>query len=133
MALWNVNGQIIYTEGALSITPTGPGSVFARRHTYMVPRTNVGKGGFIMKDSKKFHVPSWIEVHPETSFDDIMVEEKLFEELFIEPKSWEFKSSTGDKTYTVKQKKDGALYCDCWGYIGHKKCKHITEVRENKM
>ena len=81
-----------------------------------------------MKDGKKFHTPSWIEVHPETTHDDIVVEKKLFEELFVEPKTWTFKSSSSDKTYTVKYNKHGQLSCDCWGYIAHRKCKHIKDV-----
>jgi len=47
-----------------------------------------------------------------------------FEELFSdETKTWTFESATSDKTYTVTQGK--WLFCDCWGYIAHKKCKHI--------
>ena len=81
-----------------------------------------------MKDGKKFHTPSWIEVHPETTLDDIEVEKKLFEELFVEPKTWTYKSSSSDKTYTVKYNKNGNLSCDCWGYIAHRKCKHIKDA-----
>jgi hypothetical protein len=25
----------------------------------------------------------------------------------------------------------GNLSCDCWGYIGHRKCKHIKEVKDS--
>lgn len=135
MALWEVyNGKkkvIMFSEGALSI-PNPPSFLAVKRKTYKVPYTNVGKGGFIMKDGKKFHTPSWIEVHPETTLDDIVVEKKAFEELFIENKSWKFTSSSSDKEYTVKQGKNG-LHCDCWGYIAHKKCKHIKEVKEKLL
>jgi len=51
-----------------------------------------------------------------------------FEELFEEPNKWTFKSASSDKVYTVTQGK--WLFCDCWGYIAHKKCKHIKEVKE---
>ena len=128
MALWNVNGEIVYSEGALSITPTGPGGVFVQRHFYEVPYTNVGKGGFIMKDGKKIHTPSWTEVHPGTTHDDIVVKKKPFEELFVEEKRWSFKSGSSDKEYTVRHNAKGNLSCDCMGYIGHGKCKHIKEV-----
>ena len=53
---------------------------------------------------------------------------KLFEELFIEPRTWKFKSSSSNKVYTVTEGK--WLFCDCWGYIAHKKCKHIKQVNE---
>jgi len=62
------------------------------------------------------------------SFEDIIVEKKPFDELFVEPEKWEFKSASSDKLYTVKRNRSGKLSCDCWGYIAHKKCKHIKEV-----
>jgi hypothetical protein len=130
MALWKVNGELVYSDGALSITPTGPGGVFVQRHFYEVPYTNVGKGGFIMKDGKKIHTPSWMEVHPGTTQDDIVVKKKPFQELFVEEEKHEFKSATSDKTYIVRRNKNGDWSCDCWGYIGHKKCKHVKKVSE---
>ena len=131
MALWEVtlNGDttIEYSDGGYSQSPPISGT-WVRRHTYKVPYTNVGKGGFIEKDGKKFHTPSWIEVHPKTTHDDIVVDKKPFDELFAEPEKWEFKSASSDKMYTVKRNKYDKLSCDCWGYIAHKKCKHIKEV-----
>ena len=129
MALWNVNGEIVYSEGALTIS-NPKGNYFVTRHTYKVPFTNVGKGGFIMRDGKKIHTPSYIEVHPQTTHDDIVVEKKPFEELFIEPEQWTFESASSNKTYTVKLNKKGNLSCDCWGYIAHRKCKHLKKVSE---
>ena len=130
MALWEVNGEIVFSDGALSISKPEFYS-FVRRHFYKVPYTNVGKGGFVHNDGDKYHVPSWTKVHPETTFDDIMVEENPFKKLFEEPQQWKFESSSGGKTYTVKKNKQGNLSCDCWGYIAHRKCKHITEVNAN--
>ena len=127
MALWEVNGEIVYSDGALSITEPET-NTWVKRHTYKVPYSNVGKGGFINQDGRKFHVPSWTEVHPETSFDDIVVDKKPFDELFTEPEKWEFKSASSDKIYNVKRNRNGDLSCDCWGYIAHRKCKHIKEV-----
>lgn len=128
MALWEVNGEIVYSDGALSISKPEM-NMWVRRYAYKVPYSNVGKGGLLEKDGKKFHTPSWIEVHPETTLDDIIVEKKPFDEVFIEPKTWSFKSASSDKEYTVKLKQDGSLYCDCWGYIAHRKCRHINEVQ----
>ena len=129
MALWNVNGEIVYSDGALSIS-NPPSNLWVKRHTYEVPYTNVGKGGFIMRDGKKIHTPSYIEVHPQTTHDDIVVMKNPFEELFVEEKTWSFKSASSNKEYTVRYNKAGNLSCDCWGYIGHKKCKHIKEVKD---
>lgn len=133
MALWEVNNgiksTIMYADGALSI-PNPPSYLSVRRKYYKIPYSNTGKGGFINKEGKKFHVPSWIEVHPNTSFEDILVDKKPFEEIFVEPETWTFESSSSSKTYTVKRTKSGNLSCDCWGYIAHKKCKHVKEVSE---
>ena len=133
MALWEVtiNGDttIEYSEGGYSQSPPISGT-WVRRHSYKVPYTNVGKGGFLEKEGKKFHVPSWTEVHPKTTLDDIVVEKKPFDELFAEPEKWEFKSASSDKIYNVKRNRNGDLSCDCWGYIAHRKCKHIKEVNQ---
>jgi len=129
MALWNVNGELVYSSGSLSITDP-PSNLWVTRHTYKVPYSNVGKGGFMMQDGKKIHTPSWIEVHPETTLDDIVVDKKPFEELFVEPKKWVYESASSDKIYTVKYNKHGKLSCDCWGYIAHRKCKHIKDAAE---
>ena len=133
MALWTVyNGKkrvLMYSEGALSI-PNPPSYLQVQRFFYKVPYSNIGKGGFMIKDGKKIHTPTWMEVHPETTYEDIIVEKKPFEELFVEPEKWTFESASSDKTYTVKKNKHGKLSCDCWGYIAHKRCKHIKEVEK---
>ena len=132
MALWEItrNGEtwIEYAEGAYSMSPPVSGT-WAKRFAYTVPYTNVGKGGFIERDGKKFHTPSYTEVHPETTHDDIIVEKNPFQELFVEPQSWEFESSDKKKKYTVKHNRNGDLSCSCWGYISWRKCKHIEEVK----
>lgn len=131
MALWEVSNGIkkvlMHSEGALSFN-NPPSYLAVQRFRYKVPFTNVGKGGFLEKDGKKFHTPSWIEVHPETTLDDIEVDKKPFEELFVEQEEWKFESASSDKTYTVRRNKSGNLSCDCWGYIAHRKCKHIKSV-----
>lgn len=131
MALWNYNGEIVYSDGALSIS--NPESGWATRHYYKVPFTNVGKGGLVNLPTGKFHTPSWMKVHDKTTLDDIIVDKKPFEELFVEEKNdqkWSFKSASSDKEYTVRYNKAGNLSCDCWGYIAHKKCKHIKQVED---
>ena len=128
MALWMLNGELVHSKGSLSYKPTEKVN-FSYRFFYKVPYSNVGKGGFANIDGKKFHTPSWTEVHPETTLEDIMVEKKPFQELFVEEKIWEFKSSSSDKTYTVRYNKSGNLSCNCWGYMAHKRCKHIKEVQ----
>ena len=82
------------------------------------------------KDGKVFHTPSWTEVHPLTELSDIIVDKKPFDEIFVEPKTWDFKSESSDKVYTVKISAKGNLSCNCWGYIGHRSCKHVKQVKE---
>jgi len=131
MALWEVNNGkktvVMFSEGALGISNPPP-YLSVRRKFYKIPYSNTGLGGFIEKDGKKFHTPSWIEVHPQATVNDLSVDKKPFEEVFVEPEQWTFESSSGDKTYTVKRNKNGKLSCDCWGYIAHRNCKHIKEV-----
>ena len=133
MALWQVNDKVVYSDGALSVSPDGMSGVQVIRHFYKVPFTNIGKGGILKReDGKYYHTPSWIEVHPKTTMEDIIVEKDPFEELFVEPKTWTFKSASSDKEYKVKINAKGNLSCDCFGYIAHKKCKHIKQVKENE-
>ena len=131
MALWEVNNGkktvVMFSEGSLGIKNPPP-YLSVRRKFYKVPYTNVGNGAIMRSNDKTYHVPSWTEVHPQTTLNDIVVEKKPFEELFVEEKKWTFKSSSSDKEYTVRHNAKGALSCDCWGYIAHKKCKHIREV-----
>jgi hypothetical protein len=134
MALWEVNNGnktvIVFANGSLSITNPPP-YLSVRRKFYKVPYSNVGKGAIIESNGKTFHVPSWTEVHSGTTVEDILVEKKPFQELFVEPKIWSFKSASSDKEYTVRLNKAGKLSCDCWGYMAHKKCKHVKEVQES--
>lgn len=130
MALWDVDGEIIFTEDNLTLTPEKVNALFVKRHKYKIPYTNTGKGGFFTNEKGTFHTPSWVQVHPQTTFDDIEIEKKPFQELFTEEQKWEFSSGSSSKIYTVKHNKRGDLSCDCMGYIGHRKCKHINEVKE---
>ena len=139
MALWEVtlNGKtsIEYSDGGYSQSPPVSGT-WVRRFTYTVPYSNVGKGGILKTNGKTFHTPSWTEVHEQTTIDDIIVEQRPFDEIFTsneptqakyEPR--QFASASSDKIYTVKLGKNG-FYCDCMGYIGHRKCKHIKQAAE---
>ena len=129
MALWDINGDIVYSEGSLGLDPKIANGAMVRRHFYKVPYSALGNGGLFEKEGKLFHTPSWTEVHPKTELTDIIVDKKPFDEIFVEPKIWEFKSESSDKVYTVKINAKGNLSCNCWGYIGHRSCKHVKEVK----
>ena len=102
---------------------------------FTVPPSNVGKGGIITGpvSGKRYHVPSWTEVDDDTTLEDIIVEKRDFTELFEEPKEqqWEFISARSGDKYIVRYNVRGDLSCSCWGYIAHKRCKHIKEVEKN--
>ena len=100
---------------------------------YNIPHSNITPGGFLSIGGKRYHVPSWIEVELDTSLEHLILEQKPFEELFVESKNdkqWKYKSASSDKEYIVRYNAAGNLSCDCWGYIGHRKCKHITETKK---
>jgi len=131
MALWEVNGEIVYSDGALSITRPEM-NMWVKRHYYKVPFSNVGKGGILKTNGETYHTPSWTKVHEQTTLDDIIIEQRPFIELFTSNDDFEprqFTSTSSDKIYTVKRGKNG-FYCDCWGYIAHKKCKHVKQVQQ---
>jgi hypothetical protein len=100
--------------------------------TYTIPKTNVGKGGFFNIGGKRYHGPSWIEVEEDTTLDDIEFEAEPFSELFKEKeeKQWKFTSARSGEEYIVRYNIRNELSCSCWGYIAHRKCKHIKEVME---
>ena len=37
---------------------------------YIIPRTNVGFGGFVTLNDVRYHTPSWTVVEEDTTFDD---------------------------------------------------------------
>jgi len=43
-------------------------------------------------------------------------------------KYWEVKGSS-DTTYIVSRNEYGNMTCECIGYRYHKRCKHITEIK----
>ena len=103
------------------------------RKTYLLPRSNVGIGGFITGSSGvRYHVPSWTVVEKDTTIEDIVMEKRPFEELFEEEKSWKFTSARSGEEYIVRYNARNELCCTCWGYIAHGNCKHIKEVKLNE-
>jgi len=73
-------------------------------------------------------------VEESTTFEDLIMEKKPFEELFEEKKeeSWKFISERSGEEYIVRYNIRGELSCSCWGYISHKNCKHIKSVIKKK-
>lgn len=140
MALWeftnlnkynNLRTRIIYhPDGkAFGFNPKGLGSfVAARRFRYQAPQPFFGLITSSV-NGQKYITPGWIPVVPETTLNDIYYEApKVKKEQKEKPKKWTFTSARSGEEYTVKYNAAGNLSCTCWGYIAHKKCKHIKEV-----
>ena len=87
--------------------------------------------------SGKVIMPAGIDCHPETTLDDIIeiveeTEQEKQEKKEIKEKNvFEFKSSSSDSVYKVRQNGD-KLKCDCPGTWRAKdrRCKHIKEVEK---
>ena len=87
--------------------------------------------------SGKVIMPAGIDCHPETTLDDIIEivieteQEKQEKKEIIEKNVFEFKSSSSDSIYKVRQNGD-KLKCDCPGTWRAKdrRCKHIKEVEK---
>ena len=79
---------------------------------------------------KKYLVPDWKEVDPNTTLDDINWTKPEKPEPKVEPNLFKFKSSSSDAVYTVRKIMD-SYKCNCPGYWRSKtrECKHIKEVK----
>ena len=98
-------------------------------HPILSPRLYKSK-----QDGKAYIVPTWQEVHPKTTLNDI---EWVKPEIGDKPEIkgvWEFESdSSKGKFYSVKQ--NGLkLTCNCSGFWRakdrEKGCKHVQQVRK---
>ena len=119
----------------LSINPKGFGpfigfKLFKYDHNHYMSPSLVTIG------DKRYIVPTWVEVLPETRLEDIN---------WIKPKTKltvnksktvikTFSSGSSDATYTTKFYPDsGKYFCDCpgsWRSLGN--CKHIKQMRNEK-
>lgn len=90
-------------------------------------------------DGKKYIVPGWKEVHPNTTNEDIKwVREKVMAKK-TEIKTFEFPSSSGSEVYITKRytNPDGSIKygCGCPGVWRSfdKKCKHIKSLENGQI
>ena len=143
MALWkftnknkygNLRSRIIYKPDgeSLGFNPKGFGSfvhvqMFKYNYTHLfTPPGLVNLGG------KRYIVPTWQEVLPETRLEDInWVKPKVKKQIKKETVIVINKSSSSDKVYTTKYfPNSGKYHCDCpgtWRTGGN--CKHIKSLR----
>ena len=83
--------------------------------------------------------PDWIEVHPETTLDDIRAAKdetrgrKKASTKIENPREWKFESkSDPDSWYVVKHVSESKVTCTCAGQYRAKdrKCRHMKEVMQ---
>ena len=141
MSLWkfsnrnkygNIRTRIVHSETSqLSLNPKGFGKfICAQRFSYEVEESLIPPRLF-ETEGKKYIVPSWKEVHPKTTMDDVkvIIVEK---EIKVDPNIYTVTSGSGD--YHVRHNPATNKYtCDCMGFWRvldkEKGCKHIIQIR----
>lgn len=131
----NRRTRIIYNPTTqLSFNPKGLGSyVHVRIFKYEYKHPTFPPTLLKLND-KKYLMPDWKEVHPQTELNDIIwLKPKIKIEPKFEKKTWEFKSSSSDSLYKVVQVEPNNYKCNCPGFFRAKDknlgCKHIQEVK----
>ena len=148
MALWefanknkhgNIRTRIIYRPDgeAFGFKPKGLGNFVAVKRFKYMSKSPFTPGLFNGSDGKKYMLPDWKEVHPQTTINDI----KPFEEetrgrkkntkKVDNPKEWRFESKSDPGSfYVVTQISDYKVKCTCSGQYRAKdrKCRHMKEV-----
>ena len=129
----NLRHRIIHTDSSqFSYKPKGLGPfVGVRRFRYTYEHPILPPSLFVGQDGKKFIVPTWQEVLPETTLADIewIKPEKPVKKT--ERKEWKFESkSDPGHFYLVTQVSDYKVRCTCSGQWRAKdrKCRHMKEV-----
>jgi hypothetical protein len=126
----HLRSRIVYADGALRIGRGFGPITGAQRFRY---ESRTPYFGFVELNGKRYLTPDWIEVHPQTTFTDVHHIVPEVEQL-KEKNEWEFKSSSSDSTYKVRQ--NGLkLTCSCPGAWRAKdrKCKHIKAVENGQV
>jgi hypothetical protein len=129
----NIRTRIIpWPNGkAFGINPKGLGNYIGVRIFKYEYKHELYPPGLIKLKGKKYIVPGWQEVLPETTLQDITWVKPEVKKPKLERNTWEFKSSSSTSIYKVTQVGD-KISCNCPGYWVSKtrECKHIKEVKE---
>ena len=140
--LYNV--EIVYDDGRTTngiVHSTKPITVHPKRDSIRTTKVNVHKYEIehhlpptifnSPTDGKKYLVPMWIEVHPETTYDDVKWirprEKKIIEHI---------QGSMGEYKTTYDPNKN-VYKCTCLGYYRARAkggvCKHIKALQEKNL
>jgi hypothetical protein len=124
----HLRSRIVYSDGALTIGRGFGPFVGAKLFRY---ESRTPYHGILTSplDGKKYLTPDWIEVHPNTTINDVTYNEPEVVKVKTEPQVWEFASSSSDAIYKVRYN-SLKLTCNCPGVWRAKdrRCKHIKEV-----
>ena len=128
--------RIVYNESSQFSIKPGFGDFVAVRPFKYMSRFQF-QPGLVTRDGKKYMIPDWVEVLPETTINDI----KAFEEetrgrkkgskKIQNPSEWRFESKSDPGSYyVVTQISDYKVDCTCSGKwrARDRKCRHMKEV-----
>ena len=137
--LWNVKikykgsteykEDIVYSDGPLKLDTKDIVSSVVTRLTYR-SNNQVLPPHLITSRGKKYIVPEWKEVHPLTTFDDIIWEKPI--EKVIEEKTFKFESSSEKGMFYKVRVRGTKISCNCQGVWRAKDrtCKHMKQVKQ---
>ena len=130
----NVRKRLVYRPTTqFTYSPKGMGKlVCVQSFKYTYEHSLIPPGLMVNVEGKKFITPSWQEVHPETTLNDIKWVRPKTVEHEIPKNTWEFQSSSGGGTYIVKQVGMNKFQCNCPGYWRSKdrECKHVKSLKK---
>ena len=132
----NLRTRVFHSKSkrGFGVRPGGFGDFIAvKQFRYQYTHKTLPPSIFKSTDGKFYIIPTWQEVLPETTFNDIeWVREKAkVEKKISKPKEWKFESkSKPGNFYIVKQISDYKVTCNCSGQYRAKdrKCIHLKTV-----
>lgn len=122
--------EIVYSSIPLVIHPKRDGIISSRSniHKYEIESVLPPTIFISPTDGKKYLIPMWIEVHPETTYDDVVhIRPKMKKEIeHIEGSMGTYKTTYNPNKNTYK--------CTCMGFWRSKgNCKHVKALREKNL
>ena len=121
--------QIVASKTPITQYPIRDKIVMSNVNRFKYRVENHFPPGFIVKDGKKYIVPMWVEVHPETEWEDIDYVNPYAKPV-TEVETWKVESNSGTYKVTLS---NGNYKCNCMGYSRlkdkSKGCKHIIQIK----
>ena len=124
-----VTDDIISSQPPLTLHPVRDGirSSIVSVHKYKIEGP-YHPGLHTASDGKKYIIPKWIEVHPETTYEDI---------IWIQPKQKkviEHIDGSMGKYKTTYNPNKNTYKCTCMGFWRSKgNCKHVKALKEKNL